>query len=776
MKSNNGFTGVRRHHAERTFHDYLAVILRGKWIVLGAFIGVLAITIIYSKVVTPVYKSTATILIDQKLPSVPVSLEGSGRSTLQNIKNELEVLRSRSIADTVAQRLVAQRFLDPVTKVTIPMIQSSKEQEPGQVSATMDEIIGRIMDAVDFEPLRDTDIIKITAKSDNPEEAALLANLYAQSYYDRNIHASRARSRALREFLEAQVRDKRGSLDQAEGAIQDYMETQGIVSLDDESRKVIEQLSQLEANRDATDISLRSLSKTLSSYKEQFPQQEADVVKMIGDADDQYIKGLQEEIAKLEVQRDVTIAQNPSFAGQDIYNQRLKEIDDQIAGLKIKLRERTETFIQTLPAGKTTNSDGDPAGYLKQLKQNIVETEIEMQSLQSKKNALNDVIRQYNVQFDRIPKKSIQFARLQRAKLSNEKLFLLVESKYNEAAISERSEFGYITIMDPAVVPRSPASPKLFLNLLIGAVLGLVLGLAGVFVREMLDVKLQSPEDLKKRSLNVLAAVMEMTEELGRIAKDEDATRYNRDIDPHLITVMLPFSPIAESYRLLRTAIHFPKGKEAPKTVLITSGSPGEGKTTTVCNLAISIAQTGKRVLLVDCDLRKPNVHNLFNIQMKPGLAELLFKVGAHEMAVQAGVMKNLDIVCSGAISPNPAEILGSREMRDFVEQAQREYDMILFDASPVLAATDASILSTIVDGVVVVTASGSTRIADLERTNELIEGVGGKIFGYVLNKLNLQKAYGIPYGKTGYGYYGYSYQSNGTNGKTEKPQKSRKA
>ncbi|MFN0157970.1 MAG: GumC family protein [Bacteroidota bacterium] len=774
MKSSNGVHGNRRGHSERTLSDYLAIIMRGKWIVLGTFACVLGITAIYSKLATPVYKSTATVLIDQKLPSTPVSLEGSGRSTLQNIKNELEVLKSRSIADTVAHRLIAQRYLDPIDKTPIPLIQPEEDKVNGAEFASPEEIIGRITSAVDFEPLRDTDVLKVMAQSNDPREAALLANLYAQAYYDRNIFASRSRSRALREFLEAQVRDKRGSLDVTESAMQEYMETQGIVSLDDESRKVITQLADLEATRDATEISLKSLTKTLASYKEQFPQQEADVAKMIGESNDQYIRGLQDQIAKLEVQRDVTIAQNPTFAGQDIYNQRLKEIDEQIDALKVKLRERTESFIQSLPAGRSAKSDGDPAGYLGQLKQNIVETEIEMQALQSKKKALDDVIRQYTVQFERIPKKSIQYARLQRAKMSNEKLFLLVESKYNEAAISERSEFGYITIMDPAVVPNSPASPKFMLNVLIGGLLGLTLGLAGVFVREMLDVKLQAPEDLKKRNWNVLAAVMVMDDELQRIGKDTDAPRFNRDVDPHLITLMLPFSPIAESYRLLRTTLHFPKGGEAPKTLLVTSASPGEGKTTTVCNLAVSIAQTGKRVLLVDCDLRKPNVHNLFNIPMKPGLAELLFKVGAHEMAVQTGVVKNLDVICSGALSPNPAEILGSREMRGFIEQAQREYDIILLDASPVLAATDASILSTNVDGVVIVTASGTTRVADVERTIEMIEGVGGKILGYVLNKLDLQRAYGISYGKRGYGYYGYAYQSSETNGKAGKHSKSR--
>lgn len=753
---------------ERTLQDYLAILGRGKWLAFSIFVLIVGASLLYSKLATPVYKATSTILIDTKV-ALPVSMDGSGRMNLQNIKNELEILKSRSIADTVARILLQKKYLDEPRRVPIPIIQ------PGERSnspvASVEEVIGRIMQAMDFDPLRETDVIKITAQSPNATEAALLANLYSQAYFDRNIHTSRSKSRALREFLEAQVRDKRQSLDVSEQSLQDYMETQGIVSLDDESKKVIEQLAQLEANRDATEISLRSLSRTLLSYKEQFPQQEAGVARLIGEANDQYIRALQEQIAKLEVQRDVTVAQNPTIIGTQIYSEKLKEIDEQINALKTKLQRRTDEFIQTLPAGKTVGNQSDPAGFLKQLKQNIVETEIEMQALQARKKALDDVIRQYNVQFERIPKKSMQFARLQRSKMSQEKLFLVVESKYNEAAISERSEFGYIIIMDPAVTPRVPSSPKLLVNLLLGIALGLSLGVGAIFFRESLDVKVQSPEDLKKRGHKILAAIMRMEAEIRRVDPDAEANRYAREVDQHLLTLLLPFSPIAESYRLLRTTVHYPKESEGPRTIMVTSPTPGEGKTTTVANLAVTFAQTGKKVLLIDCDLRKPAVHAMFNLEMKPGLAELLFKVGAHEMAVQSSVVKNLDVLCSGAISPNPSEILGSKEMRGLVEQAKREYDVILFDASPALAATDATVLSTLVEGVILVVAAGSTRLTDIDRSIELLEAVGGCVLGFVVNKLDLQKAYGITYGKNSYGYYGYvsTYQGNGTNGNPRK-------
>ncbi len=772
MKSTSVGNSHKTTRAERTVQEYIAIMARGKWLLLGILGASLLAAFLYSKLATPVYKAVVTVMIDQKLPTLSVMIDPTVRGNLQNIKNEIEVLRSRSISDTVARRLLQQRWTDESHTKVLPILKAD-DAASADVLAPLPVVTGRVDDAVDFDNLRDTDIIKIIAQSNDPREAALIANLYAQAYYDRNIYVSRSKSRALREFLEGQLRDKREGLDEVEGKMQQYMETQGIVSLDDESRKVIEQLSQLEATRDATDISIKSLATTQKSLKEQFPQQEADVARLIGEGNDQYIHGLQEEIARLEVQRDVTVAQNPDYVGQDIYNQKLKEIDDQIGALKSKLKQRTDAFVSTLPAANATEAQGDPAAYLKQLKQNIVQNEIEIQSLDSKKKALDAVIRQYNVQFEKIPKKSIQFARLQRTKLSNEKLFLLVESKYNEAAIAERSEFGYITITDPATVPGAPARPNLMLNLLIGFSLGLALGLGAVFVKEHLDIKVQATEDLKKLGYNVLASVMKMDDELRHMPDESEVPRYGRDMDPHLLTLFLPFSPIAESYRLMRTALHYPKSTDHPRTILVTSPNPGEGKTTTVANLAISLAQTGKRVLLMDCDLRKPNIHTVFGIELKPGLSELLFKTGSHEISVNASVVKNLDILCAGSLSPNPSENLGSQEMMGLIDQAKQEYEVVLCDASPVLAASDASVLSTRVDAVIMVLSAGMTRMTDVDHAMELLENVGGKVLGFVLNNFDLQKAYGIPYAHRGYGYYGYSYHSN--NGKNGTRKKSRK-
>jgi capsular exopolysaccharide synthesis family protein len=630
-------------------------------------------------------------------------------------------------------------------------------------------VAGRVMTAVDFDPVRDSDIIRITAKSKNSREAALLANTYAETYRDRNIFMSRNKTRNFREFLEGQARDKRKALEETEGTLKDYMEQQGIVSLDDESKRLIDQLVQLEAQRDATDINLKEMQNALDNYQQQLPQQETNVARVVGEASDTYIKQMQEQLARLEVQRDMTVVQNPGSAGRDILNEKVKEIDQQIAALRLKLQKRTDDFLRTLTPSQGGGEDA--AGYLKIVKQKIIETEVSVQSLMAKKRALNEAISEYEKKFDKIPAKSVQLARLQRQRLSNEKLFLMVEEKYNETNITEQSNSGYIEIMERASVPIKPSSPKPLINLMIGIVLGLTLGFVAAFVKEYMDVRVQTPEDVKRHGFNPLSPIMNIDEEIERLSGQKITAR-EKAVDAHLVTISFPFSSIAESYRQMRTNLQFAKGGTPVKTLMLTSPAPGEGKSTTVSNLAVAFAQTGKKVLLIDADLRRPTLHSLFRVERGNGLTEFIRGKATLASVVRRTKVENLDLITSGDIPPNPAEILGSDEMREFIANATKTYDMVLFDTSPVLAVTDPAVISTMTDGVIVVVSSGTTRMQDLEQAVELMEGVGGKVAGVVLNNFDPHRAYGVPFRKSARSKYGYGksyyYGSRDGNGQEE--------
>jgi tyrosine-protein kinase Etk/Wzc len=296
----------------------------------------------------------------------------------------------------------------------------------------------------------------------------------------------------------------------------------------------------------------------------------------------------------------------------------------------------------------------------------------------------------------------------------------------------------------------------MMINLAIGIILGLGLGMVVVFTKEFLDVRIHSPEDIKRRDLVPLGTVVSMDGELLRLSGQSPSGNGNRKVDSRLVTLAFPFSSVAESYRQLRTNLQFVKPGHTINSILVTSSIPGEGKSTSVSNLAIAFAQAGKKTLLVDGDLRMPNLNAEFRVKKEPGLTEFLNgKASLEEVAHQTKI-DNLSVVPCGKLPPNPAEILVSDGMHDFIDKANKHFDFLLFDSPPLLAATDASILSTLVEGTLIVVSAGRTRAEELNQGVEILERVGGAILGVILNNFDPHRAYGIAYRRGRQRYYGY--------------------
>lgn len=236
-----------------------------------------------------------------------------------------------------------------------------------------------------------------------------------------------------------------------------------------------------------------------------------------------------------------------------------------------------------------------------------------------------------------------------------------------------------------------------------------------------------------------------------------------------IISLENPKSPVAEAYRTFRTNIQFSSFDKELKSIVITSSGPGEGKTTTTCNLAVAMAQSGKKVLLVDCDLRKSQIHKNFGLSNQQGLANILLKQLPHTEIIQRTYVENLSVLTAGPKPPNPSELLGSNAMKSFVQKITQDYDNIIFDTPPVGVVTDAAILSAIVDGTILVVASGQVAVEAARRSKALLENVNANIIGVLLNKIPLE---GRSY--YGYYYYHYYYDGNGEKRKAEKRKRSK--
>ena len=298
-----------------------------------------------------------------------------------------------------------------------------------------------------------------------------------------------------------------------------------------------------------------------------------------------------------------------------------------------------------------------------------------------------------------------------------------------------------ITVVDPATPPAQPASPRVLLNTLIAIVVGLLIALGIAFVMEYLDDTVKSSEDVEEAiGLPTLGTILKMKSGRGR------SEMYQ------LATLLYPRGPAAEAYRTLRTNLAFASVDQPVRSLLVTSSIPSEGKTTTASNLAVAFAQAGRKVILLDADLRKPGVDKLFVMSNKWGLTTLL---GSDDVTIadiaQLTEQENLRIVTTGPLPPNPAELLASQRMRTILTQLAAQADLVIVDSPPLQAVTDAAILASITDGTLLVIDSGRTRRAATQHGREALAKADARVLGVALNRMTARSGNEYVY----YDYYG---------------------
>ncbi len=289
-----------------------------------------------------------------------------------------------------------------------------------------------------------------------------------------------------------------------------------------------------------------------------------------------------------------------------------------------------------------------------------------------------------------------------------------------------------------------------------------------VFLIDYFDNTVRTIEEVEQLGLNLLGAIpqIELNSKSDTIDRKEwKDSDVGQAIESKLVTHFDPKSPISEAYRILRTNLRFTRVvDESLKTVVVTSAGPREGKSTTVANLAITLAHMGSKVVLVDSDLRRPVIHSIFGLEKENGLTNYMIDSIPFETILKPTMIDNLTIVPCGLLPPNPSELLGSQKMDDFINRLKSKFDMILFDSPPVIAVTDAAVLGNKVHGVVMVISAGNTNRDAIGRSKSLLENVNARIIGAVLNNVNVTSTYGSSY----YHYYHFYY-----GGKSKKARKS---
>ena len=729
----NTDSNIRSSHSIRF---YLNLILRNKIPITLSLIVGLIVSYFYAYSQVDIYSSSSSLRLTKPKENV---LEGKLFSDIEGelperyINNEVEILKSLAIKEKTARSLI-DSFKTLRGSLHFSLICANQQNcmEPKTVS----QITYILTDNIEIAQKRGLDIVTIKAESPSPQEASIIANCYAETYADYSLKSNRGHLTLNREFLENQVKEKYDALLNTEDKLTTFLRTENIAEMNTQAGTLITSLSDIEHRYNSALIELQANSRSVQDLRDELNKYDPEAADYFeSKSTDIYITELQQEIAKLEIQRDLSKTGKEELLKN---SKSLTELNDKIAELKSNLNQK----LDILKKGAVTNTPEER----RNLAFKLFEAQVNNNQSKIKEKLLKNFLSKYQSQFDKLPEQTIEYANLERERRASEKIYLMLLEKYQEALINEESQPNNVKIIDYGKIPRSPSKPNRFLIILIGLMVGLGLGYGFALFRNIIDVSVKSPEELENIGISLIGWVptfMRMSRN-GRHAPSEQELilSYNTDSAP------------AEAFRTLRTRLQFSKLEPEPiKSILITSSIPREGKTIISANLAASFSLSHK-VLLLDCDFRKPRLHNIFNQKRYPGLCDYLFGTVSLDEIIRETQFENLSLITCGTIPTNPAELIASKHMQNFLNSIKPKYDYVITDSPPLATVTDAELLSSYSDGTVVVTLANKTRLDLLINTIDTLNKINDTFIGVILNNFDYQATYGSYY-KYYYYYYG---------------------
>ncbi|HSD64865.1 MAG TPA: GumC family protein, partial [Ignavibacteriaceae bacterium] len=495
--TNDSVNDDLRSMENNSLKDYIKLIRTNLLPIALITVICLVVSIIYAVNAKNIYLATTSLKVSMPQGNIleaPLMPEFQDYGSDRFIANEIEILKSYNLRFRVAKALL-DSFNTKNNKNDFFLILSHNFTNE-KVEILNENQIARLLDRnVTVEQKRGLDIIDISAESPSPFEAALIADIYAGQYKKLNLEMNRNQLTMVKAFLDQQREEKQNELNAAEENLKSFQEKGGIIALDEQATTLINQLSDFEAQRNAKQIELAASTKVLAQYKKELADQNPRLADYLASVSSEtYIQTLQQQLANLQVTRDMTLSSNDSKTNN---SKIIKEYDSRIADLEAKLEEK----MKIIKAGILASSPEE----VKDISQKIIEEEIKNQSLEITVTQLGKIVSNYEIKFNQLPKTSIELARLQRNREALEKLYTLVEEKYQEALINEQSQPGNVLIIDNARIPDTPAKPNRLLIVLIGLVLGCGMAFAYVFTKNYFDNTIKTPEDIQTRDINVLA-------------------------------------------------------------------------------------------------------------------------------------------------------------------------------------------------------------------------------------------------------------------------------
>lgn len=550
------------------------------------------------------------------------------------------------------------------------------------------KLLKRFHRSLDVSILPKTEILEVRFRNADPEVAANVANALANGYIERKFKTKYEAAEQASEWLTKQLDDLKQHAEESQEKLADYQKQTGMLGTDEVNNVVMEKLGQLNQQLSAAegDRIVKEAKYRLS------------------------LSGDPQVVATIE----------PQSVLSSLRKQQAEQ-RSQLAQLNAKYGPSYPRVLQA----RAQLADMDTA-VAQEVKLMGKQMENEYVAAVKSQQLLQAAVDRQKQEAYRMNGEAMQFAILKRDVNSSRDLYEDLLKRLKEAGIVAGLKSSNVNIVDPASVPSEPAEPRMPLYLALGGAGGVVVGVIASLMRERMDVSIRTPEDVE--------FYCEIPS-LGMIPRINDEVADTRDGTP--VTLKKPTSQVAEAFRALRTALLLSSPGAPPKVIVVTSSLPQEGKSVTSTNCAAVLAQAGRKVLLVDADMRRPTLHQHLGMKSPVGLSACLSGTpGASSCAISHQATPNLDVITAGHRPPNPAELLASESMEKLLAHWREQYHHIVIDTPPVLAVTDAVILASIADCVVLVARSGQTRNQSLKRTCELLKAVNAKIAGAVVNDL----------------------------------------
>jgi len=739
--------------AEVNLKEYLFVVLKRKWLIMGLVLIITSLATIQAYREPSVYEGATTIKIEQKTPSILQSSSGGGIVIGQSDPNfwgtQLKLLQNETLARQVVLKLDLQHsptFFGPQGQSTvfaslkrILSNDSAPKASPPPAASTatnadaMNDLTPEQLAALEpyedtitanetVEPQPQTNLVTIHYRHTDPQLAQKIADTLAEVFVANNVN-----------ILESGTSKNANELAQEIAKYQEQVKQK--------QQDVFSYAKQYELPlTDAPSSNLRQ--QRVATYSSQLL--EAENQKRVLQSAYDAAKNSPDPFANPEVQKDERILK---------LREKITELKDKETGLLQKYTKEWPEVqqVEAQIAQLESELKKAPAEVLTTMKSKADAASSQLQGLQVAYTKESGLTAQQT-------KNVIELASM-RADLASDQQYLntLFQKRRELNAVSGETGTN-VSVSNYSRLPRAPVGPQRMKTIVIAFVLSLVAGIGLAFLLDFLDDTIKSVADVDRYiNLPALALIPAVRSDKPRLQGNSAALA-----DPNDTTALAMIkdfrSPIAESYRHLRTSLLLSSAGTAPRTILVTSSQPSEGKTTTAINTAFILAQTGVEVLIVDCDLRRPRLHVHFNISNARGLTNCLSgEASETDSVIQSyAQLPNLKLLPSGPMPPNPAELLGSEEMRKLLITLSQKFTHVIVDSPPAISFTDASILSTFVDGVILVVHGGRSSRAVVRRAKQQLLDIGAHIFGVVLNNVKIEKTHDYYYG----GYYGY-YKSN---------------